>query len=249
MGWFWNSTPSAASNGAPKPATAQLPKDAPKQQRDEQDPGVQEFLDMFKNDPDMASTKPAASAPAPSPASAQQQSTTSNLASKLWSSGPPAAERPASAKTANHSSLDTENMTFAESLLPTEMSCRQAFDMAFGCNSISGQLKNIYRYGEARECSEKWDDFWFCMRSRAWGTARREAAVHERYKMKELSKYGPGKPSSEDVWDSRDEKVPHGSAFSHKLAQPTVSDQEAAAADRERRRRIRRELGYDDENQ
>lgn len=41
----------------------------------------------------------------------------------------------------------------------------------------------------------------------------RARAIKEHYRAKEFFKYKAGKPSSEDVWESRDEKVPEDSTF------------------------------------
>ncbi|OJD40389.1 uncharacterized protein BKCO1_100072 [Diplodia corticola] len=87
------------------------------------------------------------------------------------------------------------------STFPTTMSCRQAFDGAFYCQSLGGQALNIYRYGEMRSCSENWSDFWFCMRTRSYGAPEKARVVSERYRQKE-AKYHSG-PSSEDVWEER----------------------------------------------
>ncbi|KAH7155297.1 hypothetical protein B0J13DRAFT_222577 [Dactylonectria estremocensis] len=101
----------------------------------------------------------------------------------------------------------------SESLLPTDLSCRTAFDQAWACNSMGGQWNAIYRYGEMRSCSEHWDDFWFCMRIKSYGKEMRENVIRAHHRNKNHAKYGPGKPSSEDVWQGRDEKVKVGSVF------------------------------------
>ena len=87
------------------------------------------------------------------------------------------------------------------SLYPTTMSCRDAFDAAFYCQSLGGQFNNVYRYGTLRSCSEHWNDFWFCMRTKSYGDADKAKVVGERYREKER-KYREG-PSSEDVWEER----------------------------------------------
>lgn len=97
------------------------------------------------------------------------------------------------------------------------MSCRQAFDQAWACNGLGGQWNAVYRYGSMRSCSEQWDDFWFCMRTKSQTGPVKEELVRARYREKEYRKYGPGKPSSEDVWDSRDRKLEPGEAFSQRL--------------------------------
>jgi hypothetical protein len=67
------------------------------------------------------------------------------------------------------------NLTLEEELLPTEMSCRQAFDAAFYCQSLGGQFNNLYRYGGIRSCSENWKDFWFCMRMKSYTPEQKES--------------------------------------------------------------------------
>ncbi|OQD70047.1 hypothetical protein PENDEC_c027G05803 [Penicillium decumbens] len=88
-----------------------------------------------------------------------------------------------------------------ESLYADEMSCRTAFDYAFFCQSFGGQFVNVYRYGEMRSCSEHWDNFWLCMRTRSWSDDLRRKAIRA-HNQKKAIKYKTG-PSSEDVWDVR----------------------------------------------
>jgi Protein of unknown function (DUF3128) len=92
-----------------------------------------------------------------------------------------------------------------DSLYPTEISCRSAFDYAFFCQSFGGQFVNIYRYGTFRSCSNHWQDFWLCMRTRQWAKEDREREVADHYRKKAI-KYKQG-PSSEDVWEMRTEPV------------------------------------------
>lgn len=131
----------------------------------------------------------------------------------------------------------------SEHLLPTTMSCRDAFDYAWHCHTPGSQVTSVYRYGSVRTCSELWDDFWFCMRTRSYEPTMREAAIREHYRAKEEAKYGGGKPSSEDVWESREERVPPGTAFQAKFDPPIVDDAEFQRRDAERRRRIRKAGG------
>lgn len=81
------------------------------------------------------------------------------------------------------------------------MSCRTAFDYAFFCQSFGGQWVNVYRYGELRNCSERWSDFWFCMRTMSYPTEQREKLTAD-YHREKLDKY-KGVPTSEDVWEMR----------------------------------------------
>jgi len=92
-----------------------------------------------------------------------------------------------------------------DSLFPTSMSCRQAFDSAFYCQSLGGQFNNIYRYGGMRDCSANWWQFWFCMRTKSQPEEKRRRMIQEHYRQRAV-KYKVG-PSSEDVWEVRTEPV------------------------------------------
>jgi hypothetical protein len=122
--------------------------------------------------------------------------------------------------------------------LPTTLSCRDAFDYAWHCHTPGSQWNAVYRYGSVRPCTELWDDFWFCMRTKSYSPEMRAAAIREHYAAKEETKYGGGRPSSEDVWESRDERVAPGTAFQAKFDPPIVDDEEFQRADAERRRRV-----------
>lgn len=134
----------------------------------------------------------------------------------------------------------------SESLLPTDMSCRQAFDAAWGCNSVGGQWNAVYRYGEMRSCTERWDDFWFCMRHKSASGPVKEDLIRAHYRNKEHAKYyAPGRASSEDVWEARVQKVAPGSAFTETIDVPTMGDEEWRKMENERRQKIRDGLGFD----
>jgi len=90
-----------------------------------------------------------------------------------------------------------------DSLYPKELSCRSALDYAMFCQSFGGQFVNIYRYGNFRSCSNHWQDFWLCMRTRNWDKKDRAKAIQDHYRKKAIQ-YKTG-PSSEDVWEVRQE--------------------------------------------
>lgn len=92
-----------------------------------------------------------------------------------------------------------------DSLYSTELSCRSALDYAMFCQSFGGQFVNIYRYGEFRSCSNHWQDFWLCMRTRNWDPKDRARAIQDHNKKKAV-RWKTG-PSSEDVWEVRNEPV------------------------------------------
>ena len=66
-------------------------------------------------------------------------------------------------------------------IYPRSMSCRQAFDQAFYCQSLGGKFNDIYRYGHLRPCSEQWGAWFFCMRTRTLPEKERQKAVVEYY--------------------------------------------------------------------
>ncbi|KAI9680293.1 MAG: hypothetical protein M1829_001179 [Trizodia sp. TS-e1964] len=111
------------------------------------------------------------------------------------------------------------------SLFPRTMSCRQAFDAAFYCQSLGGQFVNVYRYGGMRDCSTNWADFRFCIRVKSYGESERAKAVQAHY-MRKAAKYKTG-PSSEDVWQLR--KEPLEGAFTLPLPESLDEGREAEA--------------------
>jgi hypothetical protein len=77
------------------------------------------------------------------------------------------------------------------------------------------------------------------MRTKSYPPEQRTAAIRDHYRKKEEAKYGGGRPSSEDVWESRDERVPPGTAFRTPFDAPIVDDAEFQRQENERRRAIR----------
>ncbi|KAL3483902.1 hypothetical protein BJX62DRAFT_219473 [Aspergillus germanicus] len=101
--------------------------------------------------------------------------------------------------------LQTPASIAPDSLYPDTMSCRSAFDYAFFCQSLGGQFVNVYRYGELRSCSEHWENFWLCMKTRTFSEKEKSRQIRDHYRKKAI-KYKTG-PSSEDVWEVRMEPV------------------------------------------
>lgn len=93
-----------------------------------------------------------------------------------------------------------------QALYPRTMSCRQAFDQAYYCQSLGGKFKDLYRFGALQSCSEQWGAFWFCMRTKSLSPDEKERQILEHHqgrderKRKELG-------SSEDVWELRTKAV------------------------------------------
>ncbi|CEN61460.1 hypothetical protein ASPCAL08114 [Aspergillus calidoustus] len=156
----------------------------------------------------------------PTPAQPQPQSRTLTREEKeeaefkqLWTSlendirsGAQAAKDSSTPTQPSDSSLQTPLASIApDSLYPDTMSCRSAFDYAFFCQSLGGQFVNVYRYGELRSCSEHWENFWLCMKTRTFSEKEKSRMIRDHYRKKAI-KYKTG-PSSEDVWEVRMEPV------------------------------------------
>ncbi|KYK61276.1 hypothetical protein DCS_02418 [Drechmeria coniospora] len=242
MGWLWASSsapkplhpvrdhgPSTISSNPPLTAQTATPSEPI-------DPEMQKFLDLFKSDDPTASSTRKTTSQSQRPDGSESKSFLPS-----W----------ISLKTSPTSTATTESPeapvgdALSEFLLPTDMSCRQAFDLAWSCNGLGGQFNAVYRYGEMRSCSEQWDDFWFCMRSKSYTGEMKSNMIRAHYRNKAYRKYGNGKPSSEDVWEGRTERVPPGTVFTEPVAAPTMSDDEWRQKEAERRGKIREGLEDD----
>ncbi|TKX19563.1 hypothetical protein C1H76_8412 [Elsinoe australis] len=94
-------------------------------------------------------------------------------------------------------------------LRPRTMNCRTLFDSAFYCASLGGKFNDIYRFGTLQPCSEHWDAFWFCMRTKSYNERERGdmiAKYYEEREEREKNRRSQGR-TSEDVWEMRREPV------------------------------------------
>ncbi|KAH7321056.1 hypothetical protein B0I35DRAFT_205813 [Stachybotrys elegans] len=248
MGWLWASSSKSSGSSdnqtAPSQALASPPPPPPPQPAQptssaasDVDPEIQKFMSLLRGETATAAKPQDSPRPSPATSEASSASTSSSWFSLKASSQATASNTPQT-PVAPRDAL-------SEALLPTEMSCTQAFDLAWACNSLGGQWNAVYRYGEMRSCSELWDDFWFCMRTKSYTGELKETMIRDHFREKEQRKYGPGKPSSEDVWESRSEMVPPGSCLNEKFAPPTESDEEWRKNENERRKQVRQKLGLD----
>lgn len=241
MGWFWQS-PSAppASTPNPKPASVPTQGDQPSASKPtvssglfpDDDEELNKFIAGLQGEEEVSRkpNPPTPSAPKTASPTSQQQPLP----------GGPRTER------------SPESIAMSELMLPTTMSCRDAFDYAYHCNSPGGQWSAVYRSGEMRSCSELWGDFWFCLRVRRFSDEMRADAVRAHYREKERRLYGSVdpdtgrlRPSSEDVWRSRPAPVAPGTEFRRPFPPPEPDDAILQRAMLERRRRVREELGFD----
>ncbi|KAL2167946.1 hypothetical protein VTG60DRAFT_585 [Thermothelomyces hinnuleus] len=260
MGWFWQSSPSVKAEGSSSvpPATSTTPNSSvaatPPQAKaspsgPESSSGDREiamFMDMLMKDAQSSSAPQHKTQPPPPPSQASSDSKSTRSSWLPWASTKSAAEPAAEqAQPQRKKTRSPQSLAMSEHVLPTTMSCRDAFDYAWHCHTPGSQWNAVYRYGSVRTCSELWDDFWFCMRTKSYPPELRAEAIREHYRAKEEAKYGGGKPSSEDVWESREERVPPGSAFKKSFDPPIVDDAEFQRVDAERRRRIREAIGIE----
>lgn len=269
MGWLWGRSapekPAASQSSTEAPSAAQPQQSSASSP--ETDPEITKFLEELagelrnaRNVTDQRSSStqqpPSQQPPADASRTPPAAPKTSSSWSSWWSGSsttPPSPSEADPSVTSQAQSAATETLSsatpptaeprlspLAESLLPTTMDCEQAFNQAFYCQSLGGQWNNIYRYGGVRSCSENWDDFWFCMRVKGYQPGPvKDDMIREHYRNKHLAKYGPGKPSSEDVWRERRERVEPGTAFSEQVEAPTVSDAEYQKWEMERMAKIR----------
>ncbi|RFU72100.1 hypothetical protein TARUN_10159 [Trichoderma arundinaceum] len=238
MGWLWTSSPpkppsdQSSSSSPPIPpasSSSALPSSTPNSSQapnEPVDPEIQKLLDLFNKSEDT-----------PKPSSSSTTSSSPSLLSSWFSSKSSSAPE----------ALPVPRLDpVSESLLPTDMSCRQAFDLAWSCNSLGGQWNAVYRQGEMRSCSHLWDDFWFCMRTKSFSGTIKENAIREHYRRKEYEKYyAPGSRSSEEIWEAREQKVSPGTAFAEAVEIAKVDDEEWRRLEDERRKKIRQDLGFE----
>ncbi|KAH6851314.1 hypothetical protein B0I37DRAFT_373762 [Chaetomium sp. MPI-CAGE-AT-0009] len=251
MGWFWQASSSPKPEGsrdsasptsttptppAPTTSTQTPPAESESKSADRE---MAMFMDMLLKDTQSSKTQQPPQPP---------QSNSSSSSWLPWQSTKPDDAPTASQPPPPKQTRSPQSLAMSEHLLPTSMSCRDAFDYAWHCHTPGSQWNAVYRYGSVRECSELWDDFWFCMRTKSYSPELKAAAVREHYRAKEEAKYGGGRPSSEDVWESRAERVAPGTAFQQRFEAPVIDDAELQRMDAERRRRIRETIGVEGNN-
>ncbi|KAH7419184.1 hypothetical protein BKA64DRAFT_9051 [Cadophora sp. MPI-SDFR-AT-0126] len=227
MGWLWSITAPASSSAQekdstiptqsptqPSPSTSNPPPaEKPASRDDLAEQELANFLKELDADVRPSSTK----------------------YNRVPRNPPPSTHQPQFQPSSPNADASTEPL--AEQLLPTTMSCRTAFDEAFYCNSFGGRWNDLYRYGTLKSCSDNWNNFWFCMRTRTYGDEQKAAAIKEHYRQRESSKYSKelGKESSEDIWKSRDKKVEWGEAFNAPFPGFSGTDEEWRQRELDRR--------------
>ncbi|KAL2863566.1 EMI1 family protein [Aspergillus lucknowensis] len=210
MGWFWSKTPLPLKDESrsPQPPTPENPPTPPQPQSQSltrEDKADAEFKQLW----------------------ASLQNDINQAASSTL-------EESSSTSTQFPNDLQTQPASIApESLYPDTMSCRSAFDYAFFCQSLGGQFVNVYRYGELRSCSEHWENFWLCMKTRTYSEKEKRRIIRDHYRKKAI-KYKTG-PSSEDVWEVRMEPVRNAFQGDFAALEREMKEQEESQARAEAR--------------
>ncbi|KAI9658070.1 MAG: hypothetical protein M1821_002730 [Bathelium mastoideum] len=195
MGWWYRADPQApvlkSSDSTPDPVPTS--SDPPASAREVADIPTRASSSRTRDEQADAELRSFLAELSQATPSDQTSSTNTSSASSSSGNAPP---RPTT----------TSPSTQEDSLYPSTMSCRAAFDAAFYCQSLGGQVTNVYRYGGLRDCGVPWADFRFCMRTKTESSEEaRRAAIREHYRKKEaVWKMGP---SSEDVWEVRREPL------------------------------------------
>ncbi|KAF1353341.1 hypothetical protein BDV97DRAFT_346348 [Delphinella strobiligena] len=208
MGWWWSSsaspekastTPKAAVPADPQIATP-IPSPKALSREEQADKELEDFLASLEG-PSTPSTYTRHSTTSKNEVTPAPQETPLHYAPS-GTTDPTSDVNP----DPHHVNLDTLDIT-PNALYPRTMSCRQAFDQAFYCQSMGGKFNDLYRYGSIQSCSQHWGAFWFCMRVKNLGDTERERSIAEWYENREerLKKERGG--SSEDVWEIRTEPV------------------------------------------
>ncbi|CDH48250.1 predicted protein [Lichtheimia corymbifera JMRC:FSU:9682] len=80
-------------------------------------------------------------------------------------------------------------------------SVSQTFDAVWNCYTLGAQALNYYRYGEKKDCSEKWEDFKFCLTTKTKSNEVADRMIRKREEEKAMEK--KRLRSSEEVWELR----------------------------------------------
>ncbi|KAJ2902482.1 hypothetical protein MKZ38_000532 [Zalerion maritima] len=242
---------SAKSTPAPNPLPTAA-HDTPSQQPEQaqQQESTSWFSFTFPREPKSVST-PSDPQTMSSSSSSSSSNTSSHQSSKTSSSyatsssADPSSSNPPPLPTSTYDDDSVEDpsaLSPSEASLARDMTCRTAFDYAYHCQSIGGQWNAVYRHGTLQDCSERWWDFWFCMRMRGLKGKMREEGIRQYYREKEEQKY-KGQKSSEDVWQPRKHVVQDGAFLTHELPKVELSDAEWNMMEIEERKKLREKLG------
>ncbi|KAH9911437.1 uncharacterized protein BXZ73DRAFT_93392 [Epithele typhae] len=84
-------------------------------------------------------------------------------------------------------------------------SCTKLMDDFLLCHALGSQVRSLYRYGSTSKCSNKWEDFKFCMSLKSLHPEeKRDVWIRRRAEWWALRRQVK---SSEDVWEVRTEPL------------------------------------------
>ncbi|TKA22193.1 hypothetical protein B0A50_08305 [Salinomyces thailandicus] len=215
MGWLWSSSPSATSSDPTQTTNTTLADADPAEQQRRTMALTDDQRERIFGRPNAQSTT--------GPRSRDQQADAelenwlnsisgSSSSPQPTSSHTPPTSTPISAEpappivSASRYHPDGSLDISPSALAPRTMSCRQAFDQAFYCQSVGGKFNDIYRYGHLTDCKEQWGAFWFCMRNRTLPGRDKEQMIAQYYLDRD-EKRKRERGSSEDVWELRTKAV------------------------------------------
>lgn len=97
----------------------------------------------------------------------------------------------------------TKHERLAEPVPSQEEPCslQYYFDEFFMCYTPKSQLRNWYRYGEKKDCGERWRDLKWCVTTRMADEETTQSMLKQR--KLDMDKKVHDHPNSEDVWDLR----------------------------------------------
>ncbi|KAG0223649.1 hypothetical protein B0O80DRAFT_147434 [Mortierella sp. GBAus27b] len=76
-----------------------------------------------------------------------------------------------------------------------------ALNQLMACSSLGSNIRNYYRFGSYRDCSDKYDHLKFCLSIKTKSSQVAQVMIQKR--VAELKAKKRGEPSSEDVWTAR----------------------------------------------
>ncbi|CAO1632100.1 unnamed protein product [Sympodiomycopsis kandeliae] len=104
--------------------------------------------------------------------------------------------------------LRQERVIQSAALQKKEMpSCLTLFDAITSCYAMVPQFRHIYRYGHANDCSDKVDDWKFCLSLKGRDKEQKYQAFIERKARAMARRRMPGGNTSEEVWTIRDDPI------------------------------------------
>lgn len=101
--------------------------------------------------------------------------------------------------------LSLSNMSDFPTELEEPCSLQYHFDHFFMCYTLKNQFIHYYRYGQRPDCSSKWKDFMWCVRSKRQNKEEEQRMLREK-RLEKLEILKKGR-NSEEIWTVRTQPV------------------------------------------